>query len=450
MVAPDLLAERYRIDSQVGIGGMGTVFSALDQRLNRQVAVKVLKEELSADPRFVERFRREARSAAALSHPNLANVFDYGEDSGRYFIVMELVKGRDLARVMREEGPLELDRARSIAEQIANALGHAHAAGLIHRDVKPQNVIVPDDGSVKVTDFGIARATGESTLTATGTIMGTAQYLSPEQASGETPGPFSDVYSLGIVFYEMVTGAVPFTGDSPISVALRHVREAVPPPSSIDPAIPHEIDEIVARATAKQPEDRFPDGNAFAAALAGRPQGPTTQVLAAGEPAPAWPFTHPPRWDPSRLGRTVIVVFATLFLVALAALAFRLADSTEPIRERNRRATAGEGQSPIETTSSAGFVLPDFTGHPAEDAIADLGAAGISVDPQPEECGQQFGYVCEQSPKPGEILPEGDGVTLVISTSDTDEESDDDDESGKDKHGKGPPDHAKKEKEGDD
>ena len=432
---------------------MGTVFSALDERLDRRVAVKILKEELSADPRFVERFRREARSAAALSHPNLANVFDYGEDSGRYFIVMELVEGRDLARVMREEGPLELARARSIAEQIALALGPAHAGGLIHRDVKPQNVIVTDTDGVKVTDFGIARATGESTLTATGTIMGTAQYLSPEQASGETPGPFSDVYSLGIVFYEMVTGAVPFTGDSPISVALRHVREAVPPPSSIDPGIPPQIDELVARATAKQPEDRFADGNVFAAALAGRAEEPTTQVLAPGSEAPAWPFTHPPRWDPRRLGKTVIVVFGALFLIALAALGFRLADTTEPIRDRNRRAAASQDRntaSPTETPSETDFPLPDYRGQPAQDAIAELDAAGISVDPRYEECGQPVDYVCEQSPGPETILHEGDAVTLVISTSETDEESDDDDDRGRGNSDEGPPGHAKKDKKKDD
>lgn len=430
---------------------MGTVFAALDERLGRRVAVKLLKQELASDPRFIERFRREARSAAALSHPNLANVFDYGEDSGRYFIVMELVEGRDLARVMREEGPLEPARARSIAEQIGLALGHAHAAGLIHRDVKPQNVIVTDDDRVKVTDFGVARATGESTLTATGTIMGTAQYLSPEQASGETPGPQSDVYSLGIVFYEIVTGAVPFTGDSPISVALRHVREEVPAPSSIDPGIPAEIDDLVARATAKQPDDRYPNGTAFAAALAGHPEPPATTVMGTPTDTVQWPFTQPPRWDPNRLGRTVLLVFAVLFLIALTALAFRLASTTEPIRERNRRAAgSGTTASPSEAPSAVAFTLPDYRGKPADDAITQLEEAEMTIVQQPEKCGQPFGFVCEQSPDPGTILQEGDAVTLVISTSKNDEKSDDDDDSGVGKHDKVPPGHGKKDKEGDD
>lgn len=430
---------------------MGTVFSAADERLDRNVAVKLLKEELSSDPRFVERFRREARSAAALSHPNIASVFDYGEDSGRYFIVMELVEGRDLARLIREDGPLDAERARSLAAQIARGLGHAHAGGLIHRDVKPHNVIVMEGDRVKVTDFGIARATGESTLTATGTILGTAQYVSPEQASGETPGPPSDVYCLGIVLFEMVTGAVPFTGDSPITVALRHVRDDVPAPSTIEPSVPADIDEIVARATAKQPEQRYPDGNSFAAALAGEPAPPATAELTGpATAATTWPFTQPPRWDPARLGRTVVITFGALFLIALAALGYRLAKTTEPIRERNRAAATrdlgNQGEEKTPTPTRQGVTLQDHRGRPADDAISELEPAGIEVVSQPEECGQPSGYVCEQSPAPGTVLEPGDSVTLVISTSDSDEESDDDDDSEGDEKGKGPPEHAKDKK----
>lgn len=460
MVAPSLLVERYRIDRQVGIGGMGTVFSAVDEKLKRRVAVKLLKEELASDPRFIERFRREARAAAALSHPNVASVFDYGEQDGRPFIVMELVDGRDLSRVMREEGPITVERATAITEQIARALGHAHAAGLVHRDVKPHNAIVTKDDHVKVTDFGIARATGESTLTATGTILGTAQYLSPEQASGETPGPQSDVYSLGIVLYEVLTGAVPFTGDSPISVALRHVRDQVPPPSSIDPSIPEHLDRLVERATAKQPEARFRDGNAFAAALSGTEAMPPTVVAAItpGEGPGAWPFTHPPRWDPSRLGRIVIATFIILFLIALGALAYRLTSSTEPIRDGNRQRAAGGGAnepSPTETRSPTSFTMPDYRARPAHEARAELSALGIQVEPLLEECGQPEGYVCEQSPGPGSTVERGDAVTLVVSTAEGgdeggDEESDDDADSGVGKKDKVPPGQAKKDKEGDD
>ena len=432
---------------------MGTVFSAVDERLKRRVAVKLLKEELSSDPRFIERFRREARAAAALSHPNVASVFDYGEQDARPFIVMELVDGRDLSRVMREESRIDIGRVAAIIEQIARALGHAHAAGLVHRDVKPHNAIVTDDDRVKVTDFGIARATGESTLTATGTILGTAQYLSPEQASGETPGPPSDVYSLGIVLYELLTGAVPFTGDSPISVALRHVRDEVPPPSSIDPSIPEHFDRLVERATAKQPEARFPDGNAFAAAITGTEEPATTEIVSPDSDAPTWPFTHPPRWDPSRVGRIVIATFIILFLIALSALAFRLASSTEQTRERNRaRAAGGVGgtPSPTKTAAATGFELQDYRGHPAADAEVELSALGIEIVTDSQECGQPEGHVCEQSPGPGSTVEEGDAVTLVVSTSQDDEESDDDDDSGVGKKDKVPPGQAKKDKEDDD
>jgi predicted Ser/Thr protein kinase len=455
VVAPTRLAGRYAIDEQVGIGGMGTVFSATDERLGRRVAVKLLKEELASDPKFIERFRREARAAAALSHPNVASVFDYGESDGRPFIVMELIDGRDLSRVMRDDGPLDEPRTRAIAAQIAVALGHAHSAGLVHRDVKPHNVIVTGDDRVKVTDFGIARATGESTLTATGTILGTAQYISPEQASGESLGPPSDVYSLGIVLYEMLTGAVPFTGDSPVSVALRHVRDQVPAPSSIDPTIPAEYDDLVAKATAKQPEDRFVDGADFAAALSGAAAvAPTTVVMTdpSAEGAP-WPFATPPRWDPARIGKTVIAVFAVLFLIALGALAFRLADTTEKIRDRNRdrAAAAGPSESPSEPSTQPSFTVGDYRGAPASEAVAELEANDVETIQEPTECGQPEGYVCEQSPDPGSTIAAGEAVTLVVSTSEGDDE-----EHGKSDEGKedeGPPDEppgqTKKDKDDD-
>ena len=440
-----MLADRYLTEQQIGIGGMGTVFSAEDQRLSRNVAIKLLKEELSADPKFVERFRREARAAAALAHPNIANVFDYGEDDGRYFIVMELVEGRDLARLMREDGPLDSQRALLFTEQIARALGHAHSAGLIHRDVKPANVIVTEDDRVKVTDFGIARAIGDSTLTATGTIMGTAQYISPEQASGESLGPPSDVYALGIVLYEMVTGTVPFTGDSPVSLALRHLREEVPKPSELDPALPREIDELVATATAKQPDDRYRDGNAFADALTGE-SAPQTAPLPVAETL-AWPFEQPPRYDPRRLGKIVLLTFGILFLIALTALGIRLASRETP---RERAATNGGRPTNTERTPVVEtFALPDYRGQQADQAIADLGALGLAPIEEPGECGQDKGVVCEQSPEPGSAVAAGDSVTLLISTSQSDEESDEDDDSGVGSKDKVPPGQEKKEKDED-
>ncbi|MDQ3940978.1 MAG: protein kinase [Actinomycetota bacterium] len=413
------LGGRYRLDDKLAIGGMGSVYAATDDRLGRSVAVKLLKDELSQDPRFIERFRREARAAGALSHPNVARIFDSGEDGARHFIVMELAEGRDLARLLREEGPLSPERTAEIAAQVADALAHAHAAGLVHRDVKPHNVIVDTDDHVKVTDFGIARAAGDSTLTATGSVLGTAQYISPEQASGTPIGPASDIYSLGIVLYEMLTGAVPFTGDSAISVAMRHVNTPVPAPSELNPDVPPEMDAIVAKATNKDPDARYADATEMAEALRAVWLGPTEELVggdtAAMAPA-AWPFpAHPPRWDPTRLGRAVLATFAVLVLVALALLAYRLVDAGERARE-----------------GRAVVILDDFRGRPFEEVRAELEGAGLRVTKvsSPQE-GFGADIVWGHDPGPGAEATEGSTVTLFVATGeDPDEAGDEDEDTG--------------------
>ncbi len=279
------LQGRYRIDRNIATGGMGSVFAATDVRLQREVALKLLKDDLRPDRAFVERFHREALAAAALSHPNIATIYDYGEDGNQHFIVMELIHGHDLAMVMRKEAPLAWERAATIAAQIAEALAYAHGAGVVHRDIKPANVMIDDQDDVKVTDFGIARATGDASLTAAGSILGTAHYMSPEQARGESVGPASDIYSLGVVLYEMLTGSAPFIADSPISVALRHVSDEIPRPSELNPSVPADLDGIVAQATAKAPVDRFATAAAMSAAL-GRalPAGDATTLPASATP----------------------------------------------------------------------------------------------------------------------------------------------------------------------
>ncbi|CAN5764060.1 hypothetical protein BH18ACT15_BH18ACT15_12870 [soil metagenome] len=259
---------RYVLVSRLAAGGMGTVYEGLDGRLGRLVAIKLLREELAGDQCFVERFRREARSVAALSHPNIAPVFDYGEERSASYIVMELVRGRDLAKVLEREAPLVAGRAVDIARQVLEALEHAHQAGVVHRDIKPANIVVNERDRVKVTDFGIARAAGVSRLTATGILLGSAHYASPEQVGGRPVGPQSDIYSAGILLYEMLVGVPPFEGESLVQVAERHVTEDVPPPSLRNPALQPLFDHVIARATAREPGDRFARAQEMTEALA--------------------------------------------------------------------------------------------------------------------------------------------------------------------------------------
>ena len=254
---PRTLAGRYRLDEVVGRGGMSTVYRGTDLSLDRVVAVKVALDPLvEQSPIYLARFTREAQSTAALSHPGVVTVYDAGADGPTRFIVMELVPGRSLADVLRDEGPLEPARAARIAEQVADALSAAHAAGIVHRDIKPGNIMVTPDGHVKVLDFGIARALNSHTLTQTATVLGTSAYMSPEQALGQPADARSDIYSLGCVLYEMLTGEPPFTADVSAAVLHQHVRVAPKPARERNPAIPPALDELVMQMLAKSPDDR--------------------------------------------------------------------------------------------------------------------------------------------------------------------------------------------------
>ena len=262
----ELIDGRYRLLHRVGSGGMADVWCAEDVQLGRQVALKLLHRRFAEDPEFVERFKREASSAASLTHPNVVSVFDRGEWEGTYYIAMEYLDGRPLKQIIREEAPLDLLRAIDLTIQILRAARFAHQRGVVHRDIKPHNVIVDAEGRAKVTDFGIARA-GASDMTETGSIMGTAQYLPPEQAQGHAVSPQSDLYAIGIVLYEMLTGRVPFDGESAVTIALKQVSEAPLPPSAWNPAVPPELDAIVLRALEKDPAARFTSADEFIAAL---------------------------------------------------------------------------------------------------------------------------------------------------------------------------------------
>src|ERR671938_649269 len=245
---------RYRIVRKLGTGGMANVYLAEDQELGRRVAIKILNDRHAGDDQFIERFRREAKNAAGLSHPNIVSIYDRGEAERTYYIAMEYLDGRSLKELIVSRGPAPVNVAVDYARQILAAVRFAHRHGIVHRDIKPHNVLVDAEGRLKVTDFGIARA-GASQMTEAGSIIGTAQYLSPEQAKGAPVDPTSDLYSVGVVLYELLTGKVPFTGESPVEIAMKHISAIPEPPSSLRPEVPEDLDKVVLRALGKTSQE---------------------------------------------------------------------------------------------------------------------------------------------------------------------------------------------------
>ncbi|SON59785.1 Serine/threonine-protein kinase PknA [Mycobacterium simulans] len=330
------LSGRYRLQRLIATGGMGQVWEAVDSRLGRRVAVKVLKQEFSQDPEFIERFRAEARTTAMLNHPGIAGVHDYGESQlngeGRTaYLVMELVNGEPLNSVLKRTGRLSLRHALDMLEQTGRALQVAHAAGLVHRDVKPGNILITPTGQVKITDFGIAKAVDAAPVTQTGMVMGTAQYIAPEQALGQDASPSSDVYSLGVVGYEAVSGKRPFTGDGALTVAMKHIKEP-PPPLPAD--LPPNVRELIEITLVKNPAMRYRSGGPFADAVAAvragrRPPRPS-QTPPAGRAAPA----AIPSGAPARIAAT--------------------SSSRTPPPRRSRPTTGSRRQPPARRTFSSG------------------------------------------------------------------------------------------------
>src|SRR5258708_30366682 len=263
----ELFGDRYQLQDPIGRDGMTTVYRGLDIRMDRVVAIKVLRDIHSNEPNLVARFQREAKAASYLHHPNIAQVYDYGQANGKYYIVMELVEGTDLHRYLRGRGVLDIDRAITIAHDVALGLAAAHRRGGVHCDVKPQNILIGRDGSIKLTDFGIDSVMDAYRLTDTLTTLGTVQYSSPEQAQGEAVTPSADVYSLGIVMYEMLIGRTPFDGDNPVAIVMQHIQDAPTPPRQITPTIPPALERIILRCLEKVPDMRFRDGSQLAQAL---------------------------------------------------------------------------------------------------------------------------------------------------------------------------------------
>src|SRR5690349_17345148 len=316
-IAPDTMVDgRYRAQRRLGSGGMAEVWCAEDEVLGRRVALKLMGGRFAESPEFRERFRREAQAAAGLTHPNIVGIFDRSEWDGHPYIAMELVDGQTLKELVQERGPLPANIAVGLTEQILRALGYAHRRGIVHRDVKPQNVILDPEGQAKVADFGIARV-GNSEMTQTGAIVGTVQYISPEQAEGLPVDSRTDLYSTGLVLYELLTGRPPFDGEAPVSIALKHINERPVPPGQLRPGIPPALEAVVLRSLEKDPALRYQSAEEFIAALEQARRQPTRQIVM--EPTPGEPWVE--EREPSRWWVWVLVL---LVLVAAAAGAYYL------------------------------------------------------------------------------------------------------------------------------
>ncbi len=446
--AATVINDRYEVHKRIGRGGMADVFSARDLLLDRQVAMKVLFPEFAVDENFVERFRREAQSAANLSHPNIVNVYDWGKFEGTYFIAMEEVQGRTLADVLKTNKQLTAKQAAEIASEVAAALGFAHDGGVAHRDIKPANILIGSNGQVKVADFGIARAMNaptEANLTQVGSVMGTATYFSPEQAQGAQPDPRSDLYSLGIVMYEMVSGQPPFTGENPVSIAYKQVHDAPQPLVQLVADVPRPFEAIVAKLLAKDPKLRYPSAGALrddlrrfrndepvqALAAAASAKGLTTPGGAAGGAIPAavaagattaaptipprsgsvpntgmYEAGYPPGASPdamyydagsSRTGWYALAAFVALIaLVVGGVLLFQSLNNDDP--------TEAEPVS---------FELADYTNRPRADVVAELTDLELNVRTEAEENGN-FGidFVIRTEPPAGAIILEGQEIVV--------------------------------------
>jgi hypothetical protein len=426
-----ILGRRYRLLHRIAVGGMGSVWEAEDELLHRPVAVKLLSDALASDPRFIERFRREARAAAGLTHPNVAGVFDYGEDGDGAYIVMELIPGETLAARLYREGRLPPAESVRIAAEAAAALESAHGAGVLHRDIKPGNIMLTPDGTVKVMDFGIASpvAGAAQRLTATGTTLGTATYISPEQASGGSATPASDVYSLGVVLYEMLTGHPPFEAEEPVAVAVAHVRESPRPVRSLAPDVPPQVAAATERALEKDPALRPESAAAFARLLT----DPGAQAEA--PPAPPQPRSGAGGGDPTLIVPAVPVTGvlpdparATGGAAAGRTAVLRTPDRPPGRRRRRWLAVAMGGVVALlllglflvlvirhdGTASPATVTVPSVAGMTRDQAVTAITGQGLVVGSVIEVPGGPDGVAIRTDPPAGQRLQPGGTVTLYV------------------------------------
>ena len=476
MIQPGTVLNGYEIDAFISQGGMAVVYRARRSSDGQTVALKVLREQYAADAEFVERFQREARAVASLTHPNMVQVYESGEAQGVHFIAMEFVEGQDLKRYLRGHGgPLRAAEAVRIAVAVCEVLDYAHRRGIIHRDIKPQNILLAKDGTVKVTDFGIARALSSVTITQTGTVLGSVQYLSPEQARGQTVGRAADIYSLAVVLFEMVTGRLPFDGDSAIAIALRHIHDVPPSLIQLNPEVPPALEAVILRAMAKQPEHRYPSAADFATDVLGQTsfwrEAPSADREATrrvrphlATPAPRAAREAPRWWSQRRSLLPTAAVLATLMVVggtwgawrsvaaylnvpevevpALAGLPLREAQAlaqraglglavasrsySRDVRPESivsqdqpagKRVKVGRVINIVVSLGQELIPVPDFQGQALLQARLVIEDARLRIGRIDEKFDEavKSGVILSQDPPPGTTVPRGSAITLLVS-----------------------------------
>lgn len=393
---PKTLANRYELGALIGTGGMADVYVAEDRRLSRKVAIKLLRSDLARDPQFISRFKKEALAAAGLNHPSIVSVFDSGDEAGNSFIVMELVHGKTLRDLMQGEVEISEEKALEIIAGVLEALDYSHQNGVVHRDIKPGNIMITDSGEVKVMDFGIARITDDpnSTMTGTWNIVGTAQYLSPEQATGEVADSRSDIYSVGCLLFELLTGRTPFIGDTPVAIAYQHVSANPPLASEVNVEIDSNLDAILQVALQKDPKNRYQSAELMLADIrrAMKGQAVTTKIK---------------KVRPKATGYIVAALLVTVGFIVVMYLNF--AGSSNP------RGVPLPSPSP---TSTAPVTIPtNLVGLKLEEARNALSAVGLTLTQTiPMDSNSEPGVVLKVIPDPGTVVPGGSGVVFQISS----------------------------------
>ena len=418
------ISDRYEIIRSIGEGGMANVYLANDVILDRKVAIKILRGDLANDEKFVRRFQREALSASSLSHPNIVEMYDVGEDNGTYFIVMEYVEGKTLKQLLKRRGALTLSEAIDIMLQITDGISHAHESYIIHRDLKPQNIMIKEDGLIKITDFGIAMAMNATQLTQTNSVMGSVHYLPPEQASGKGSSVRSDIYSMGILFYELLTGTLPFKGDNAVEIALKHMRDPLPNVKNYNPSIPQSIENIIMKATAKNPKNRYETVAEMHADL-------LTALDEDRLDEPAHQYKYP---EHEADDTKVIPILKKRYENTGVIEEDEMLEDEESLKDKKRKKTiwilSGILGAIIlalitifiiipKVTKEPDVVIPDVAGMTVAKAEAKLEKAGFEVNLKTEKIASEKygeGKVVKTSPAIGRSVKKGTSITLYEST----------------------------------